>query len=174
MKHVNPTYWGLLCLTLSLYLIMVFWSLPTLKAASGGLIPFDLRAAGYSDAEARLYLTELSNEGREFYLNVQQKLDFVFPLLLALTLGFALRGLFRKTWLRNVLVLLPFTASAFDYVENSRIAAMLNSPVKLLSAEQVAMASQATVLKFVFISVSLAVTLIGLGFYWQRQRQVAA
>src|SRR5438128_217060 len=79
-------FWSLFGITLGVYGVMLGWSLPTISNAAGGLAPFDMRPGGYSFAEAQTFLSALTTEGAEFYVNVQQRLDVAYPALITLTL----------------------------------------------------------------------------------------
>ena len=141
------------------YAAMLFYSIPTLLSAANGLWPFDLRIMGYSVEDATLYVTTISNEGRLFYLEVQQMLDTFFPALLAISLMITL---FRLTPKLPVLYLFPITGALFDYYENAAVAQILlvNNPDQGL----VEMASLLTGLKFAAIALSLLAIL----WFWRK------
>ena len=67
------------------YAMMTFYSMPLLFGAAEGLWPFDLRIMGYSAQDAVAYGAAITDEGRQFYVTTQQRLDTFFPALLALT-----------------------------------------------------------------------------------------
>lgn len=75
-----------LAVMLGLLTYMNAVTLPKISAAAEGLLPFDLRATGYSEAEAQAFLTALSPEGRALYQGTQHRLDTLYPPLLALVL----------------------------------------------------------------------------------------
>ncbi len=170
MTLLKPAYWVLFSVTLAVYLTMVVWSIPQISTAASGLAAFDMRPLGYSEIEAREFLTALSERGRDFYLNIQHRLDLAFPGLLALTLGIAIYCLFQTApgIVSVLLVSLPFIAALFDYIENGRVADLLINNPEAISAQQIAAASQATVLKFAFVAVSVGAVLVGLAMKWWR------
>jgi len=109
------------------YAAMLVYSIPKLLSATDGLWPFDLRIMGYSVEDATLYVTTITNEGRLFYLEVQQMLDTFFPALLAISLMLTLYRLAPKL---PVLYLFPISGALFDYYENAAVAQILltNTP----------------------------------------------
>lgn len=169
MRHA--AFWLLLAATLAVYAAMVFWSLPRIATAAGGLLPFDLRPGGYSTEAALVFLDALDTEGRAFYLGPQHALDRVYPGLLALTLGWATLWAFRQTpvWLRGALVLPAVAGAIFDWIENARVAALLQA--ETVTGEAVRAASLATVAKSVAVTAAIATLLTGLGWRaWLRRR----
>jgi hypothetical protein len=165
MSRARWGFWGLAAATLALYATMVFWSLPRVAAAAGGLTPFDMRPLGYSEAEARAFLVALSDPGHSFYLHVQQGLDTPYPVLLGVTLALALRWLFRgcPAWLVIGLVAIALGSAVFDELENYRVAGLLRQPVDGVTAGQIAAASRATVLKSLCGAVAWLAVLLGIG-----------
>ena len=80
-------------------------------------MPFDLRPLGYDADSAKAFLQHLSPAGRDFYLNVQHKLDTAYPALLALALAsgiaaLAPKGRSRWKWLLSATA---FPGMVFDY-----------------------------------------------------------
>lgn len=149
-------FWTLAAVTLAVYAVMLGWSLPTVSAAAGGLVPFDLRLGGYSLADVQQFLTALSPEGAAFYRDVQHRLDLAYPALSALTLFFALAHLLPERlgrW-RYVIALPALATAAFDYAENFTVDRMLEAGAAGLTPDLVATASTATQLK------SLTTTLV--------------
>lgn len=132
------------------YAAMLVYSIPKLVSAADGLWPFDLRIRGYSVEDATEYVTTITNEGRLFYLEVQQMLDTFFPALLAISLMITL---FRLAPKLPALYLFPITGALFDYYENAAVAQILltNAPDQGL----VEMASLLTGVKFAAIAISL-------------------
>ncbi len=155
--------WSLAVATLVVYAAMVLWSLPYIAGEAGGLLPFDLRPSGYSEAEARAFLAALSEDGRRFYLGTQHRLDLVYPALLAATLGLAIWRLFPKlpAFARAALALVPAMGSAYDYLENARVAGLLAMGAEA-TGEAVAAASRATLFKSGLTSAGFALLLLGL------------
>lgn len=145
-----------LCLaaTLALWLAMSLWSMPRLATLGGGPI-FDLRFRGYTAADAQELLTLLGSEGRAFYLDVQQRLDLVFPALLAVTLILWFRRMAPPRW-ALALSALALAATVLDYAENAAVRHMLVTA----TTEGVETASLRTQLKSVVGAIALAAALL--------------
>ena len=139
------------------YAMMLVYSIPKLLGAADGLWLFDLRAMGYSIAEATRYLNTITPEGRLFYLEVQLMLDTFFPALLAVSLMITLYRLMPKL---PVLYLFPLSGALFDYYENAAVGQMLLTTAP--DAGLVEMASLLTQLKFV----SIAMSLLAILWFW--------
>jgi hypothetical protein len=135
---------------------MLLWSLPHLRALSGGLAPFDLRPGGYDLAAAQALLAALGAAGRSYYLNVQQSLDSAYPALYAVVMVWAFRAL-APGWWGRLLGLLALAGAGFDYLENARVAALLRADPGAVTAPMVAAASQATLAKSVAVTAALLV-----------------
>lgn len=149
MTRGRAAYAALLCLTLAVYVVIVGWSLPRIATGAGGLMPFDLRPGGYSFDAARTFLGALDRQTTDFYLDVQQRIDTVYPALLALTLATGIWALTRRAplWLRLAAVVLCVLGAGFDWLENLRVAALLRAGPEAVTQQMVAAASRATVLK---------------------------
>ncbi len=165
-------YWLLVAAMAVIYIVMVAWSLPYLKML-GGSPAFDLRPGGYTFTEARDFIAALGSEGRASYLNVQHRLDLVYPALLGAVLVIALvkLGPPRIGWL---LAAVAIAGSVFDYLENHAVSAMLRAGPDGLTADMVASASRWTVLKSAFSALAmtaLAALLILKGIAWLRTRK---
>ena len=161
MAPRRALFWTLAAATLAVYAAMLGWSLPRLSAAASGLAPFDMRPLGYTEAEARVFLGLLGEEGARFYLGVQQRLDTAFPALSAATLAIAIAHLARA-WpapARYAAAAVPLLGGAFDYAENAAVAVMLRAGANGLTAEMVASASRWTVLKSAFVAVAFLLVL---------------
>ncbi|NND43120.1 MAG: hypothetical protein HKO04_13700 [Silicimonas sp.] len=158
--------WTLVAATVIVYLVMVLWSLPRISGEAGGLTPFDMRPGGYSFDEARAFLAVLSPEGKRFYLDVQHKLDLIYPALMAFSLMVALRWAWRGTS-RVVLTAMMFVAIAgagFDYLENQRVSLMLAAGPDEITTDMVRAASLRSVLKAGLTTVAMMLLLLGLGW----------
>jgi len=163
----QKAYWVLVVATAAVYLSMVVWSGPRLSHAAGGLMPFDVRLFGYRPAAALAFLKALGPDGRAFYLDVQLRIDALFPGLFGLVTGIALWWLYaeKSVPMRVAILVLPALGAAFDYLENARIAAMLRAVNP--APDLVAAASQATVLKFLFVGATIALVLVGVVGNWK-------
>ena len=157
---------ALLVLSIALWAVLSFVTVPHLQQLAGGLPPFDARLRGYGYEEARALLLALGVEGRAYYLSPELVLDAIFPPLYAafgvlalwwLTMPGRLRDGAVPMALRVTLVAFPVAELVFDGVENVCIARMIWRWPDL-SPGLVSVASLATRLKFV----AAALTLISL------------
>lgn len=152
-------FWIVFLAMAAVYAAMAVWSLPTIAADAGGLMPFDLRPMGYSFEEATEFLTALSPEGRAFYAGVQHRLDLAYPALLAATLVLAALLLTPSFWLRGLVVAASLAGMVFDYCENGAVARMLAAGPEALTAAQAEAASRWTLLKSLFATVAMTAVL---------------
>ncbi len=170
-------YWVLFALMMTIYLVMILWSLPKISAIAGGLAPFDMRPSGYSFEDARAIFSAISAEGREFYLNIQQSLDTIYPALVGIVLVGGLIGLDRGGW-GWVLSLFAIAGSLFDYIENASVRLMLLTDLESITEEMVADASSWTILKSLCHTIAMGGLLIFLlislyrWFFKQRVKDV--
>jgi hypothetical protein len=167
-------FWILFAATLAVYLIIVGWSLPTISAAAGGMAPFDMRPGGYSFDQAQAYLAALSPDGTAFYLDIQHRLDLIYPALLAATLFFGIWLLTPPTWgiWRWLLALAAIPGSVFDYLENYAVATMLRLGADGITPDIVATADRWTRLKSVFTTIAMTILLVLL-VIWAGRRLMA-
>lgn len=143
-------YWLIAAATLSVYAVMVLWSLPKISTAASGIMPFDMRPGGYSFVQAQGFLAALDPDATAFYLTTQLRLDLLYPALLMLTLVFGCYRLGLAGWRRGLAHLFAAFALAgvaFDYLENAAIAGMLKAGATGILPQEVAQASQWTMLK---------------------------
>lgn len=157
---MQRVFWISFCAAASVYLIMVLWSLPLITEAAQGLTPFDMRPLGYSAQDARAFLGALSDEGRQFYVDVQQKLDILYPALLGLTLILGFQILFARPW-SSVLGVIALLGAAADYLENYLVAVMLTTPVTALEDNLVGLASFWTLSKSLSATVCFVALIYG-------------
>lgn len=165
-------FWLMFVVMLGIYLVMGLWSIPKIVADAGGLLAFDLRPVGYSFDEARVFITALSDEGRAFYLNVQQMLDSAYPALFAVVMVMAFSHLFAG-WTRWVAIALALAGAGFDYMENAAVAVMLRAGDGLTET-MVATASGWTVLKSGAVTLALVALIAGLMMAFMRRRKAQA
>jgi hypothetical protein len=151
-------FWGSLAAGAGVYAAMVGWSLPIIQSGAAGLVPFDLRPAGYSAAEAQAFMDALTPEARALYLGRQHWLDTVYPGLLGLMLFSGIAMLAPSRW-RWVLGLTSVPGTVSDWIENLLVARMLRQEGQL-PAELVDAASLATVIKSVCTTVALVLLLL--------------
>lgn len=170
----RAAFWALAGTTLAVYAAMIFWSIPRIVEAAGGLPTFDMRPGGYGLDEARAFLAALSPDGAAFYGDVQLSLDTIYPGLMAATLGIGLFWLWRglSLWLGGGLAALALAAGAADYVENAGIRRMLAAGADGLTAEMVATASGASQAKAGLTTVAMIALVAGLvRHFWRRSRR---
>ncbi|MFQ5621847.1 MAG: hypothetical protein ACE5FS_00475 [Paracoccaceae bacterium] len=149
-------YWLLVAATLAVYFTMLLWSLRRIASAAGGLAPFDLRPGGYGFEDARAFLGALDADTVAFYLNVQHRLDLVYPAMLAAVLGVAVfRLLPGPRALKLAAVAVPVVGAACDYLENAAVAELLRAGAGDLTREAVSVAGRWTVLKSSATSLSM-------------------
>ncbi|MGB5560007.1 MAG: hypothetical protein WBN04_18590 [Paracoccaceae bacterium] len=174
MTRGRAAFWIVFAATLAVYAVMVFWTLPVIAAAAGGLAPFDMRPSGYSEPQARAFLASLSPDGRSIYLTLQHKLDLAYPALLAATLIMSLVWLFPQLSriARVALCALPVAGAIFDYIENAKVAAMLRASPGDVTAQQIELASRATILKSGYTTLAMGLVLIGLVPWVLRQKRL--
>lgn len=169
-------YWVAVAATVTNYLIMVLWSLPLVSEMAGGGVPFDMRPGGYSFDDARLFLTAITDEGRDFYLNTQQFLDLFYPTLMAITIAIPLVHLVPRYW-GLTLAGLAIAAGVFDHLENSAVAVMLQVETDVLTEAMVSTASNWSLAKSISTTIALVALLVVLcikGIAWLKTRQAQA
>lgn len=49
-------FWTCFSAAMAIYITMIWWSLPLIAEAAGGLAPFDMRPLGYTLKDARAFL----------------------------------------------------------------------------------------------------------------------
>lgn len=165
---------------MTIYAVMLIWSLPKITDAAGGLVPFDMRPGGYSFEKAKAFLSALPPDIVAFYRDIQiGLLDTAYPGLLALSLFLAIALLAPKKlgYGRWTLALIAVPSAVFDYMENTAIRTMLALGPDGITSEIVADASSnsqskaaATTFAMVVLLGLLAIWLWG---WWQARRQSA-
>ena len=169
-------YWVVVAATVTNYLIMVLWSLPLVSEMAGGGVPFDMRLGGYTFDEARVFLTAITDAGRDFYLNTQQLLDLFYPTLFAITVAVPLAHLVPRYW-GWTLAALAITAGVMDHLENSAVAVMLRVEPDALTEVMVSTASNWTLAKSIATTIALVALLVVLCLKciaWLKARQLQA
>jgi len=164
-------YWILFAITLGVYAAMVLIFLPKIAAEAGGLTPFDMRPMGYTAIEARAFLAALSDAGREIYRGPQHRLDMVYPLLLALCLGWGAVLLMSSPIWRALICFAALGGMAADYVENMRVAVLLDLSPDAVTDAQIAAAARATVAKSALTTIAMiGICVALLGIAWHRTK----
>ena len=169
-------YWVLVAATVTNYLIMVIWSLPLVSEMASGIVPFDMRPGGYSFDDARVFLTVITDAGRDFYLDTQQFLDFFYPTLFAITVAIPLAYLVPRYW-GWILAVLAIAAGVFDHLENIAVAVMLQAGPNALTETMVSTASNWSLAKSISTTIVLVALLVVLcikGIAWLKIRNARA
>jgi len=121
----------LFIITMIVYLIILFYTIPTVIAQAPGMQLFDMSPKGYNLTYANKLLIAIGPIGREAYLKRQLPIDFIYPGLFAVTYSLMVVWLFGKRLDKNskvfFLALIPIAAGLFDYFENIGIILMLKS-----------------------------------------------
>ncbi len=169
MNKLKLIFWLFLTLTITIYAIMSFYSLPIITGNNSEILIFDIRPNGYSFADAKSLLNALSSEGISFYQTTQLALDTVFPIFYAVSLILAFWILSPLKWGKWRLAFFPFAivSMIFDFLENAYVIKMLKTGADELSPKLVQIASNFSTLKYLFLNISLAilVMLIALWIY---------
>lgn len=155
----------LFILTMTVYLLMLLYTIPKVESFAPGIALFDLSPGGYSYPYAVSLLESLGETGRNMYLTLQIPADFLYPGLFAVSYSLLLTWLFAKSFESDskmfYLALVPVLGGFFDYLENICIVLMLNS-FPDLSQELVEVASTFTVLKSIFSTLFFVFLLVGI------------
>ena len=170
-------FWLIFALSMAVYVTMLVWTLPGIKAAADGLDPFDLRPGGYSFEAAKALLAALNADGLALYRGPQRLLDLIYPATLTLSVGLALYLLAPISWgrWRWLLAALAIPGTVFDYLENNIVQLLLFLGPTNITPEFVAKASTYTLLKSTFTTIALSALLLMLGWWlWRRFRPRAA
>ena len=166
---------ALLLASMVLYAVMALWSFPIITANAEGIEAFDLRFLGYSVDEARAFLTALNDLGRAHYINIQHRLDLIYPavLSLALLVGMLRFGARLSVAMRILLALIPLAAGVADYMENALVGQILSVPVSEVTDGMITQASLVTMLKSVLYATSMVLLVVlGLVFSIRRRRNI--
>lgn len=136
--------------SLAVYLVMLFYTIPSVQSFVPEMKVFDLMPAGYSHDYAVDLLSSLGASGRDVYLYTQLPLDFIYPALFSISSSLLLAWLYLKRHDEDsrifTLCLVPMLAGISDYLENIQIVVLLLSYPDI-SRIQVAFASGATIAK---------------------------
>lgn len=155
---------SLFLLTMCVFLIMLFYSIPAVERFVPGKQLFDLSPSGYSYDFARTLLEALGAEGRAVYLELQLPLDFIYPGLFAISYSLLLVWVFKKGFPAHskifYLSLVPVAGGFFDYLENICIFNMLKTYPDI-SQSLVSLSSIFTILKSGFSTAFFILFFIG-------------
>jgi hypothetical protein len=87
----------------------------------------DGQFAGYSPSDVEPKFKELGDDGVDAYFSQEWKLDLIFPWVYALLFAIPIVWIGQNTTVPRSLVLFPFLAAIFDYVENLTAMAMIRA-----------------------------------------------
>ena len=150
------TVFILFIMTMSVYVTMLFLTIPMVGSYAPNMELFDMSPSGYSYQHAMSLLERLGDAGRTMYLTRQLPLDFIYPGLFAVSYTLMLLWLFSKSVKETsrvfYLVFIPALGGLFDYLENVYIIRMINS-FPDLSPKLVQVASTLTLLKSIFTTI---------------------
>lgn len=146
---------GLFVSTFAVYFLMILVTIPRIHELSNGMTIPDL-TVGYDADYVYLFLTEIGELGRQYYL-VQILVDMFYPFLFGLTFYLMGRWYIKKypeTKIpRFVLLLSPWLITLFDYSENIICFTMIiQFPKELIALGWII--PWATIFKFVFNIIS--------------------
>lgn len=138
-------------------LSMMLFTFPVINNQIGTKA-FDMQSFGYSVSTAESIVNNLNTQTTDLYLFPQLTLlDVLYPLLLALFLSSFIFRLFLITKTKNkansILLIVPFLAMGFDYLENICIILMISKSMEM-SESFVLLSSSFTVLKGTLTSIA--------------------
>ena len=141
-------------------LSMMLFTFPVINHQIGTKA-FDLHTFGYSVSLAESIVNNLNDQTTQFYLFPQLTfLDLLYPFLLALFLSSLLsRFVNRNSPLGRVLLIIPFLAMTFDYLENICVILMISKSINT-SQSIVLISSSFTILKSILTSTAWLIILI--------------
>lgn len=166
--RMQRAFWAVFVAAAVVFVVMVTWSLPFVSTSAGGLTPFDMRPMGYTPDEARAFLAALSAEGRTFYLNVQLRLDLLYPALLGVMMILGFQLLYQKPW-STVFGAVALISVAADYLENYLVSVMLHTPAAQVEDNLISLASFWTISKSIAGTVGFVALLFGAGLMARRR-----
>jgi len=141
---------------------MNVWTVPKIDAAARGLTLFDNRRTGYSFKDASEFISALSDDGKAIYLGIQKYLDTLFPILMAISLPWAL-WMLTTSWAkpyRYFICAVAFIGPMCDLMENASVRVMLHAGPDGLTEQMVATASRWSVTKWTLDLVAMAAFLL--------------
>ncbi|TVR73939.1 MAG: hypothetical protein EA408_03655 [Marinilabiliales bacterium] len=152
-KYARPY---ILTLLFAIVLIVNFLLFPLLMPAGQGVKPLDVMFA-YSPAEAYEMIASYSEQTRQNYIRGLLLIDFAYPVIYSLLLGFGIYLL----WRNPRLSLQPLLIIAADYLENTGILMMLSAWPEWNSGLAIA-TSIFTTLKWSMVAFAVILILSGL------------
>ena len=166
------TVLGFLIPAMSIYLIMLLYTIPQVMQYAPEMKLFDMSPTGYSFLYAVDLLNALGVEGRGTYLYQQLPVDFIYPGLFAVSCCLLLTWLFSKSINANsimfYLCFVPVLAGLFDYFENICIVNMLISYPNITEIH-VSTSSGFTIIKSGLTTVFFVILMLGVVLLLKRK-----
>lgn len=153
-----------------IYAAMLVYSIPLVNSYAPEMMLFDMLPTGYSFNQANELVENLGQEGRNAYKFIQLPIDFIYPLMFAVSYAMLMVWVLKQTVHRRSrlfgVAFLPVLAGLFDYLENFCILAMLQSYPDI-NADLVKISSLFTVAKsalttFFFVFLLIAFLLLAM------------
>ena len=145
------------CFSMSVYLLMVLYSIPLVSGYAPEMMLFDMSPTGYTYDYAVSLLSQLGTEGRGLYLSLQLPLDLVYPLSFGMSHALIICWLLVKAGATSPLAsyacLLPVVGCLLDYSENIAIFTMLTN-YPSITESIVQLSSILTISKSVFVTIT--------------------
>jgi len=91
------------------------------------VVTLDGKFPGYSPSDIEPKFRELGDDGVDAYYAQEWQLDLIFPWLYALLFAIPIVWMGQHTTVPRWLVLFPYLAAVFDYVENLTMMAMIRA-----------------------------------------------
>ncbi|WP_298260382.1 hypothetical protein [uncultured Litoreibacter sp.] len=158
---LNALLWALAALAAALYGALAYGSFVTMPSLAGGILGFDMRPFGMSGARGGIYLSAMTEAGRDYYVNWLKPVDTVFIgtlTTLLLLLAFKLRR-----WRGWLIAVSASAYAAFDLLENLLVSSLITHGAKSSTSDFVQTIAMFTTGKFL----SLAIALIALKLAWR-------
>ena len=148
-----------------IYMVMLLYTIPSVKQYVPGMEIFDMAPTGYSYEYAMQLLGALGGAGRDSYLYKQLPLDFIYPALFAISSCLLMAWVFLKGKVfaprMYYLCFVPIVAGFMDYLENAQIILMILKYPDV-SENQVTMASLSTIGKSGLTTIFFVILVVGL------------
>ncbi len=148
------------CFSMSVYLLIVLYSIPLVSGYAQEMMLFDMLPTGYTYDYAVSLLSQLGTEGRGLYLSLQLPLDLVYPLSFGISHAWIICWLLGKAGttsrLASYACLLPVAGCLLDYSENIAIFSMLTSYPGITESD-VQLSSTFTIFKSFFVTITYVV-----------------
>ena len=145
------------CFSMSVYLLMILYSIPLVSGYAPEMVLFDMSPTGYTYDYAISLLLRLGTEGRGLYLSRQLPLDLVYPLSFGISHALIICWLLDKAGATSPLAsytcLLPVAGCFLDYSENIAIISMLTN-YPSITESVVQLSSILTISKSVFVTIT--------------------